>query len=136
MKAASNQRRRVHRRRALRLRDRIRYVVRPGGEVLLSRADGDDETDPALDAFLGFLAQDIAAHPERVRAIDSGLVQRIRALTDSVEIDLDAPLSPDDESALQRRLRRGRVPPPGSGAYQPSCSGISSDQSSTGLDRE
>lgn len=136
MKAASNQRLRVHRRRALRLRDRIRYVVRPGGEVLLSRADGDDETDPALDAFLGFLAQDIAAHPERVRAIDSGLVQRIRALTDSVEIDLDAPLSPDDESALQRRLRRGRVPPPGSGAYQPSCSGISSDQSSTGLDRE
>ncbi len=86
-------------RRALRLRkrDRIRYVVRPGGEVLLSRADRNDETDPALDAFLGFLAQDIAAHPERVRAIDHGLVQRIRALTDKAAIDLDAPLSADDE---------------------------------------
>jgi antitoxin PrlF len=86
-------------RRALRLRkrDRIRYVVRPDGAVLLSRADRDDGADPALDAFIGFLAQDIAAHPERVRAIDSGLVQRIRALTAKVEIDLDAPLSPDDE---------------------------------------
>jgi antitoxin PrlF len=46
---------------------------------------------------LGFLARDIANHPERLQAIDSTFVQRIQSLTGGIEIDLDAPLSADDE---------------------------------------
>jgi antitoxin PrlF len=84
-------------RRALRLgkRDKIHYTIRPDGEVVLTRAA--DGEDPALAPFLGFLARDLAEHPERLQALDAGLAQRIQALVGGVEVDLDAPLSADDE---------------------------------------
>lgn len=86
-------------RRALRLRkrDRIQYTVRANGEVVLTRADAGTGEDPVLGEFLGFLARDMADHPERLRALDASLVARLQGLVGSVEIDLDAPLAPDDE---------------------------------------
>jgi antitoxin PrlF len=86
-------------RRALRLgkRDKIRYSIRPDGEVVLTRAETTEEADPALDAFLGFLTQDITQHPEHLLALDTGLVQRIQSLVGDLAVDLDAPLSADDE---------------------------------------
>ncbi|MFZ6047915.1 type II toxin-antitoxin system PrlF family antitoxin [Pseudomonas sp. CR3202] len=85
-------------RRALRLskRDKLHYTIRPSGEVVLTRAEA-PEDDPVLGQFLGFLARDIASHPERLQAVDANLVARIHALVGSVEVDLDAPLSTDDE---------------------------------------
>ena len=47
--------------------------------------------------FLDFLARDITSHPERLQAVDAGLVQRLQALVGGVEVNLDAPLSADDE---------------------------------------
>ena len=84
-------------RRALKLgkRDRIRYVVQANGSVVLQRADEDG--DPALGAFLDFLARDIVKHPQRMRSIDTGLVKRIRALTKGVKVALDETLDPCDE---------------------------------------
>jgi len=86
-------------RRALRLgkRDRIRYTVRPGGEVVLSRAPTSEETDPALGAFLDFLSRDIAQHPQQLHAVNVDLVKRLKALTKDVDIDLEAPLPTDAE---------------------------------------
>jgi antitoxin PrlF len=86
-------------RRALRLgkRDKIHYSIRPGGEVVLTRADVAEGDDPVLGQFLGFLARDIAGHPERLQAVDAGLVQRLHSLVGDVEVDLDAALSADDE---------------------------------------
>lgn len=87
-------------RRALKLgkRDRIQYEIRSNGEVVLSRAAAEEGgEDPVLSGFLAFLAQDISEHPERLRALDEGFVRRLRSLTDGVDADLDAPLSPDDE---------------------------------------
>lgn len=86
-------------RRALRLgkRDKIHYTIRPNGEVVLTRAERDQEADPALGAFLRFLARDITEHPEHLQAMDAGLMQRIQSLVGGVEVDLDAPLSADDE---------------------------------------
>ena len=57
-------------RRVLRLgkRDKLRYSIRPNGEVLLSRADTVPVNDPVLDKFLAFLAKDLAAHPEQLQA--------------------------------------------------------------------
>lgn len=85
-------------RRALRLgkRDKIRYTIRPGGEVVLRRAEVTDD-DPVLGQFLGFLARDIASHPERLQTIDPSLAQRIDSLVAHIEVDLDAALSEDDE---------------------------------------
>lgn len=85
-------------RRALNLgkRDKLRYTVQPDGNVLLTRA-ADTDTDPAMDAFLGFLANDMTQHPERLQALDKALMQRLQTLTAGVAVDLDAPLSADDE---------------------------------------
>ena len=86
-------------RRALRLRkrDKIHYIIRPSGEVVLTRATASDGDDPALAPFLGFLARDMAEHPERLRAVDAGLARRIQALVAGVEVDLGVPLLADDE---------------------------------------
>ena len=47
--------------------------------------------------FLDLLACDLAKHPERLQAVGAGLAQRIQALVGGVAVDLDAPLSADDE---------------------------------------
>lgn len=86
-------------RRALKLskRDKIHYSVRSDGEVVLSRADLRDSEDPVLEHFLGFLARDLSAHPERLRLVDVGLVQRIQSLVADAQIDLDSPLAAVNE---------------------------------------
>ncbi len=86
-------------RRALRLdkRDKIHYTIRPSGEVVLTRVETSEDDDPVLGQFLGFLARDIASHPERLPAIDARLIQRIQSLVGGVEVDLDAALPADDE---------------------------------------
>ena len=86
-------------RRALRLgkRDKIQYTIRPDGEVVLTRAAVGESDDPALAPFLGFLARDMAEQPDRLQGVDAGLAQRIQALVGGVEVDLEAPLSADDE---------------------------------------
>ena len=86
-------------RRALKLgkRDKIHYAIRPGGEVVLTRVDASEEDDPVLAQFLGFLARDIASHPERLQAIDANLVRRIHSLVGGLEVDLDTALPADDE---------------------------------------
>ena len=80
-------------RRALRLgkRDKVRYQVQADGTVLLSRADV-EATDPVLEQFLTFLADDMAQHPGRVRALDRGLAKRLQSLVRGVKVDLNAAL--------------------------------------------
>jgi len=81
----------------LRKRDRIRYVVRPDGAVLLTRAEGPDESDPVVDKFLAFLAHDMTTHPGRIRSVSPKLVRHARSLVKGVKIHLDAPLPPEGE---------------------------------------
>ena len=78
-------------------RDKLHYALRPDGSVLMTRAPQADQEDPVLEQFLDFMARDLASHPERVRSINRELIERIQALVGQVEVDLDAPLSPDDE---------------------------------------
>jgi antitoxin PrlF len=86
-------------RRALHLgkRDKLHYVIRPNGEVVLTRADVAEGNDPVLGQFLSFLAKDLADHPERLQTVDAELVQRIQSLVAPIEVDLDGALSADDE---------------------------------------
>jgi len=66
-------------------------------DVLLTRAATAEGDDPVLGPFLDFLARDLAHHPERLRAVDAGLAQRLQSLVSGVEVDLDATLPADDE---------------------------------------
>lgn len=85
-------------RRTLKLgkRDKIHYVIR-NGEVVLTRAEITEGDDPVLGKFLKFLSREIASHPERLQAVDRGLVKRIQSLVGGVKINLDEALSADDE---------------------------------------
>ena len=86
-------------RRVLKLgkRDKLRYSVQPDGAVILERVPSEDVQDPVLGEFLAFLSRDIEAHPDRLKAFDGSLRERIQALVGHVDVDLDKPLSPDDE---------------------------------------
>ncbi len=78
-------------------RDKIRYSIRPDGDVTLHRVADAPNDDPVIRHFLGFLARDLANHPERLQAVDAGFVQRLQSLTTDVDVDLDAALSAEDE---------------------------------------
>ena len=86
-------------RRALRLgkRDKIHFTIRADGDVVLTRATQSANEDPVMGQFLKFLAHDMVTHPERLAALDAGLVQRIQSLVGGVSVDLDAALSAEDE---------------------------------------
>ena len=86
-------------RRVLKLgkRDKLRYSVQPDGAVILERVAPEGAEDPVLEEFLAFLSRDIEAHPDRLKAFDGSLRERIQALVGGVDADLDKPLSPDDE---------------------------------------
>jgi antitoxin PrlF len=86
-------------RRALRLRkrDKIHFTIRPDGDVVLTRVEAPDPTDPALTPFLALLAADIAMHPDRLRSLDAEFAARIGRLVDGVDVDLDSALSESHE---------------------------------------
>ena len=86
-------------RRALRLgkRDKIRYSIQPNGAVLITRTAPSLDSDPVLGQFLEFLARDMALHPAQIQPLDANLISRIHALVGDREVDLNAPLSADDE---------------------------------------
>ena len=90
----------VRRALGLRKRDRICYAIRANGEVVLQRLCPEPvEDDPALAPFLALLQQDIAAHPERLLPITANLAGRLQELVGGIEVNLDAPLSHDDDCA-------------------------------------
>ena len=77
-------------------KDKIRFTVEPNGSVTLSRAES-NEDDPALNAFLSFLGNDIEQHPETIQALSPDMRTSIQSLTEGVDLDLNAPLDEDDD---------------------------------------
>lgn len=76
--------------------DQLRYCTEPDGRVYIEPLHA-AENDPALTAFLDLIEADVKAHPDRLTAFDGGLRDRLETLVGDVKVDLDAPLSPDDE---------------------------------------
>ena len=64
---------------ALSKRDKISYTIESDGKVVISRADK-TQSDPILEQFLNFLAQDIEKNPQHLQAISSDLVMLISIL--------------------------------------------------------
>ena len=85
-------------RKALHLKkgDQVRYAISDTGEVKLSRV-GSEQADPVIEQFLNFLANDLQQHPNRLQSITPYLRSRIDALVGDINIDLDAPLSEENE---------------------------------------
>lgn len=78
-------------------RDKICYTIQPDGQVVISRTDQTEESDPVLGRFLNFIAQDIEKNPQHLQAISSDLVSHAQSLVAGVDFDLDAPLPDEDE---------------------------------------
>jgi len=77
-------------------REKIKYTIQPDGKVFLSRADQNEE-DPVLGGFLQFIANDIQKNPQHVNAISSELVEHVQNLVGDIDVDLDSPLSEEDD---------------------------------------
>lgn len=76
--------------------DRIRYCTEPDGRVYIEPVRA-ETGDPALGGFLDLIETDIAANPQNIKAVDAAMHGRLKALVGDVDVDLDQPLSPDDE---------------------------------------
>jgi antitoxin PrlF len=76
--------------------DQIAFRLGAGG-ITVHRVD-DQQSDPAVGAFLKFLAKDLRDNPERFRELTPEMVSRVSALVDGVEVDPDAAI--DGEAAL------------------------------------
>ena len=75
--------------------DKVRFSLRGDDTVVISRVSA-AQRDPMVAAFLDFIEADVRHHPQRVRAIPVDVIDRARALSVGVELDLDAPLDADE----------------------------------------
>jgi len=55
------------------------------------------EAPPSTSRTLELLAADMNSHPERILPVDTCLVARIISLVGQVDVDLNTPLSAEDE---------------------------------------
>jgi prlF antitoxin for toxin YhaV_toxin len=77
----------------------IARVIAPGQILVTALNDGNclDEDDPIIDAFLGFIANDIKKG-NRVSEMSESLFQEMEALVGDIEVDFDEDLG--EESFL------------------------------------
>lgn len=58
-----------------------------GNDVRISNGSSSDDTDPVVDNFLSFVADDMSEHPERLLAIPKSLVKRAQEVAAGIAID-------------------------------------------------
>lgn len=74
---------------------RITFVVDDQRRVYVERA-AEEASDPVVDRFLEFLAQDMRKHPgTSVAALPASLRDRVAALVGDMDVDLDAGIDGD-----------------------------------------
>lgn len=75
--------------------DQIAFRLDAAG-VTVHRVNNDQHhSDPAIGAFLQFLAKDMHANPGRMRALSPELMASIGELVEGIEVDVDAPIEGD-----------------------------------------
>lgn len=70
--------------------DSLRYRIEGHRAIIEKASPETEEADPAVGAFLAFLAADLTQHPERLRGMPRALLRRARALARGIAIDHDA----------------------------------------------
>lgn len=76
--------------------DQIRFGIAADGRVYIEPVR-DEGGDPTITALLDSIEADIMAHPERVRVFGGTMHDRLKALVGDIDVDLEQPVSPDDE---------------------------------------
>ncbi|MCO6188308.1 type II toxin-antitoxin system PrlF family antitoxin [Rhizobium sp. L1K21] len=72
----------------------VAFYIDDERNVRVERVEQDE--DPAIDSFLQFLAKDLQDNPSgSIVDLPPSLQGRIRALTENMEVDLDAPIEGD-----------------------------------------
>ena len=67
-------------------------VIAPGRMLVTAEGKNPERTDPVMDAFRAFLAQDISRAPEKIRPLDERLIKRAEKLTKGVSASFDEDL--------------------------------------------
>jgi prlF antitoxin for toxin YhaV_toxin len=68
------------------------HVLAPGRLLVTADTAPREKTDPAMEAFLAFLSQDIATAPHRITPLDANLAKRIDNLVKGVATSRDEDL--------------------------------------------
>jgi len=72
------------------------FIVDEQRRVYVQKAEVEETSDPVIDRFLAFLAQDMAKHPDKsVVPFPQSLLDRAAALTAGMTVDLDAEIEGD-----------------------------------------
>jgi hypothetical protein len=76
------------------------HVIAPGRMLVVAEpaAKSGRHTDPVMEAFLSFLAEDMVRPPRQIKSLDGGLVKRIKALVGHLPVNQDEDLG--DEPTL------------------------------------
>lgn len=74
-------------------RDKIKYEVLEGGQVLLTKAE-EENFDPTVLAFLSFLEKQIINDPASLTPLTKEFFDEIDELTKGVEVDINERLDP------------------------------------------
>lgn len=82
----------------LQKQDQLVYELQPDGQVYIRKAEA-EHSDPALRPFLQLLERDIATRPEELRELTDVELSELSNLTEGVDIDLFAPLDPEEEQS-------------------------------------
>jgi len=73
-------------------KDHLRYEILPGGTVILTRLE-DNQEDEVMDAFLQFLSADIKGDPQNVQPFD---MSRGRELVAGMDVNIDDEICDED----------------------------------------
>jgi prlF antitoxin for toxin YhaV_toxin len=68
------------------------YVLAPGRLLVTADKAPRDKSDPAMEAFLAFLSQDIKTAPHRITPLDANLAKRIDSMVKGVATSRDEDL--------------------------------------------
>ena len=74
------------------------HVIAPGRMLVTAENVVAERSDPIMESFLAFLAQDMSKNPGKIRPLGAARVKRIDRLTKGIEADPDEDLG--DESYL------------------------------------
>ena len=74
------------------------HVIAPGRMLVIAETieSSPRSEDPVIEAFLSFLASDMALSPRQIKPLDRGLMRRIKAVTGKV------PVNPNEDLGSRR----------------------------------